>query len=394
MGLGRAMLSRDVRVFWSRTLRASVAGLALAGAAFLLVPGSSPGLPRLALLGLGAAGLVLVARPMLSRLGRAGAARDGVLIVGRGDLAARLSLDLLEGGERSERLSGWVPTAGMRRQGQPTALSPESVEALVRSEGISRIVVVEPDAESRRKITAALLECRLLGVEVEDGVDFYEGLHGKIWLDALDPERLVFAAGFRITPGYLYWKRVLDVACALAVLGLGAPLYLLVAALVRLESKGPILFRQERVGQFGRTFTLVKFRSMRVDAEEATGPTWARENDDRVTRLGRILRKFHLDELPQAWNVLKGDLSFVGPRPERPCFVEMLRDEIPFYGLRHYVKPGVTGWAQVRGSYAASIEDSFEKFQYDLWYAKHVSLGLDLEVLALTALGLFRGRGR
>jgi len=396
MGLGRVILSRDVRVFWSRTLWASCAGVALATLAFMLVPDVSPGFPGVAVLGLGAAGLVVAARPLLARWAEPASQSDGILILGRRDLAARLSLDLLDG-ERSERFAGPVSIVpvDVRSPGAPSeALDHTRLEELVKSERISRIVVVEPDAAARRRITAALLECRLLGVDVEDGVDFYEALHGKIWLDALDPERLVFASGFRLTPSFLAWKRLLDIACAVIVLVLGAPILLLLAALVRLESKGPALFRQERVGQFGRPFTLLKLRSMRADAEVASGPMWARENDDRVTPLGRILRKFHLDEIPQAWNVLMGDLSFVGPRPERPCFVSMLRDKIPYYDLRHYVKPGITGWAQVKAPYASSIEDSFEKFQFDLWYAKHASLGLDVEVLARTAFGLFFGRGR
>ena len=395
MGLGRVILSRDVRVFWSRTVRATGLGLLLAAFGFAFVTGARPDLPSLAVLGLGAAGLVIAARPLLARLASPASESDGILIVGRRDLAARLSLDLLDA-EKSERFAGpvsIVPVA-MRRPGEPETLDAARVAELVKRERLSRIVVVEPDAAERRRITAALLECRLMGVEVEDGVDFYEALHGKIWLDALDPERLVFATGFRITPSYVAWKRRLDVACALLILVAGAPLFLLLAALVRLESKGPVLFRQERVGQFGRPFTLFKLRSMRADAELTTGPMWARENDERVTRLGRVLRKFHLDEIPQAWNVLKGDLSLVGPRPERPCFVELLRKKIPYYDLRHYVKPGVTGWAQVRAPYASSIEDSFEKFQFDLWYAKHVSFGLDLQCLARTAFGFVLGRGR
>ena len=165
------------------------------------------------------------------------------------------------------------------------------------------------------------------------------------------------------------------------------------ALVIRLESPGPVLFRQERVGQHGQPFTLYKFRSM-VENAESQGARWAQKNDARVTRIGAFLRRSHLDELPQVWNVLRGDLSFVGPRPERQCFVDVLREQIPFYDLRHYVKPGVTGWAQVCYPYAASVEDSYEKLQYDLYYAKHVSLALDASILIRTAMHMLSGRGR
>jgi exopolysaccharide biosynthesis polyprenyl glycosylphosphotransferase len=392
MGLGRVLLSRDPHVFRDRALRACAAGLALAWLAFRLLPELSPGWPGIAVVGVGAAGLLLAVRPWMESLARPRAGGEGVLILGRGDLAARLSLDLLEGA-RTERFAGMVQLGERGRDGADQ-LDPQRLEQLIRKQGITRVVVAEPDPEERRRVVTALLPCRLLGVEVEDAVEFHQRLHGRIWLAALDPERLVFSDGFRITPAYLRLKRCLDVACALAVLILGAPLLAAVALAVRRSSPGPVLYRQERVGQFGRPFELLKFRSMRVDAERGCGPTWARENDDRVTPLGRFLRRFHLDELPQAINVLRGDLSFVGPRPERPCFVEMLRGKLPFYDLRHYVKPGITGWAQVRYPYADSIEDSFEKLQYDLWYAKNVSLGLDVSILARTALSMLAGRGR
>ncbi|HEX6200551.1 MAG TPA: exopolysaccharide biosynthesis polyprenyl glycosylphosphotransferase, partial [Thermoanaerobaculia bacterium] len=233
----------------------------------------------------------------------------------------------------------------------------------------------------------------LLGVRVEDALELYQRLHGKIWLEAMDPGRLAFAEGFRITPSYRLVKRVVDMLCAFALLALAAPVMAVVALAIKLESPGPVLFRQERVGQFGKTFILLKFRSMREDAEK-DGPAWASKNDSRVTRIGGFLRKSHLDELPQAINVLRGDLSFVGPRPERPCFVAMLREKIPFFDLRLYVKPGITGWAQVRYPYCDSVQDSYEKLQYDLYYARKASPLLDLEILARTAAVMVTGRGR
>jgi exopolysaccharide biosynthesis polyprenyl glycosylphosphotransferase len=314
-------------------------------------------------------------------------------VLGRGDLAAKLCLDLLER-QPTRRFDGTFDLGPADDGAAPARFDAAGLRDLVRRERITRIVVAEPDSAARAGVTAALLECRLLGVEVEDAVELYQRMHGKLWLEALDPGRLVFSRGFRLTPSYLRVKRLLDVVCALLLLIAAFPLLAAIALAVRLGSPGPVLFRQERVGQFGRTFTLLKFRSMRADAEAATGPTWARENDDRATPLGGLLRRFHLDELPQAINVLRGDLSFVGPRPERACFVEMLRGKLPFYDLRHYIKPGVTGWAQVRYPYAGSVEDSYEKLQYDLWYAQNVSLGLDLRILFATAASLFGGRGR
>jgi exopolysaccharide biosynthesis polyprenyl glycosylphosphotransferase len=181
----------------------------------------------------------------------------------------------------------------------------------------------------------------------------------------------------------------------LAAVGLvvAAPIMLVVAALVRLTSPGPSLYHQDRVGLNGRIFAVHKFRTMRTDAERDTGPVWARQNDDRITGLGRFLRRTRLDELPQLWNVLKGDMSLVGPRPERPTFVEQLTTTIPFYGQRHVVKPGVTGWAQIRYTYGASIEDAVEKLQYDLFYIKNMSIALDLVILIETLKTVILRRG-
>jgi exopolysaccharide biosynthesis polyprenyl glycosylphosphotransferase len=394
MRLGRFLVERDWRPLISRTVKASAAGAVIAWGTFRLMPELSPGYGGALAVGGGSAALLLAVRALLPRLVAPRDLLDGVLILGRRDLAAKLCLDLLDGAGGVERAARVAELGLPGREKRDAALDAAELRRLVAAEGISHILVVEPDAEARKQMNPALLECRLLGVRVEDAVEFYQRRHGKLWLEALDPGRLVFADGFRITPVYVKVKRGIDVLCALLLLVLAAPVMALVALLVKLESPGPVLYRQERVGQFGRTFQLLKFRSMRADAEVASGPAWARENDDRVTRIGRILRRFHLDELPQAWNALTGDLSFVGPRPERPCFVELLRERIPFYDLRHFVKPGITGWAQVRGPYASSIEDSYEKLEYDLAYAKNLSLGLDLEILARTAWKLLRGSGR
>jgi exopolysaccharide biosynthesis polyprenyl glycosylphosphotransferase len=204
---------------------------------------------------------------------------------------------------------------------------------------------------------------------------------------------LIFSDGFVISRWTRFWKRAIDLVLATVGFILSAPLTLLTALAVYLESEGPVLYCQERVGEHGRIFTVFKFRSMRADAESDGTPVWARENDDRVTRVGRFIRKTRLDELPQLWNVLRGDMSFVGPRPERPFFVEQLDKEIPFYQQRHAVKPGVTGWAQIKYEYGSSIEDAMEKLRYDLYYIKHLSIALDLSIVFDTVKVVMFGKG-
>lgn len=237
-----------------------------------------------------------------------------------------------------------------------------------------------------------LLECRLRGIGVEDWPTFYEKQTGKVLVTNMRPSWLIFSDGFVKTHVTQVVKRGLDVTLALAGLVLSLPVMAIIAVLVKLDSRGPVLFRQERVGQNGRVFVLKKFRSMRTDAE-SSGAVWAAKGDRRVTRVGRFIRRTRLDELPQFFNVLVGDMSFIGPRPERPEFVRMLQRQIPFYMERHSVKPGITGWAQVRCQYAASVEDSLEKLQYDLYYIKNLSSFLDLVILVSTIQVVLFARG-
>jgi sugar transferase (PEP-CTERM system associated) len=208
----------------------------------------------------------------------------------------------------------------------------------------------------------------------------YERMTGKLLVEDLRPSWLIFSDGFRASRLTRQTKRAFDLVLASIGLLVGAPLMLLTAVAVWLESGGPVLYRQERVGCNGSVFTLYKFRSMRPDAEQGT-PVWAEAVDHRVTRVGRFIRRIRLDELPQLWNVLRGDMSFVGPRPERPFFVAQLAERIPFYEQRHAVRPGITGWAQVKYRYGASMEDALEKLRYDLYYVKHLSLAFDLTIL-------------
>jgi sugar transferase (PEP-CTERM system associated) len=269
----------------------------------------------------------------------------------------------------------------------------EDIPAMIRETGADRIVVGLSDARGKLPMDE-LLEIRLqANVTFDHLASAYEEYTGKIALETLRPSWFVFSSGFRKTRLLLLAKRALDLALALVALVLTAPFLLVAAALVTLTSPGGAVYRQARVGLSGRVFTIYKLRTMRADAETATGPAWSIMNDPRVTPLGRFLRKSRLDELPQLWNVLRGDMSFVGPRPERPEFVTQLTAAIPFFNQRHVLKPGITGWAQVRHAYAASVEDAVEKLQYDLYYLKNLSIWLDLLILVETVKTVVRQRG-
>jgi exopolysaccharide biosynthesis polyprenyl glycosylphosphotransferase len=236
-------------------------------------------------------------------------------------------------------------------------------------------------------------------MKLNDGVAFdhlasvYEEYTGKIAVENLRPSWFIFSDGFRKSAALVMVKRLVDVIAGGIGVVLSLPVMLLVALLIKLTSRGAVLYHQARVGQHGRIFTVHKFRSMVSDAEATTGAVWAQENDSRVTPIGGFLRRSRLDELPQLWNVLRGDMSLVGPRPERPEFVRNLTEKIPFYGQRHVVRPGLTGWAQIRYTYGASVEDAMEKLQYDLFYIKNLSLALDLFILVSTVKTVLQRRG-
>jgi sugar transferase (PEP-CTERM system associated) len=249
----------------------------------------------------------------------------------------------------------------------------------VTRERIQVVLVAYPDRRGTLPVEQ-LLEVKFRGVDVQEGVAFYERETGKIFVRELKPSQLIFSEGFTVRPGTRRLKRILDLATAAVGLVLAAPLMILTAIAIAIDSRGPILYRQVRAGELGRPFTLYKFRSMRVDAER-TGARFAEENDPRVTRVGRFIRKTRIDELPQLYNVLRGEMSMVGPRPERPVFVEQLDTQVPYFKQRLYVKPGVTGHAQVRCRYGATAEDHLEKLQYDLYYIKSYSVMFDLSII-------------
>jgi sugar transferase (PEP-CTERM system associated) len=318
-----------------------------------------------------------------------------ILIVGTGELAQTIAKNALGNPDSGFYVVGFV-SDDPARVGQPL-VNPSIIgdysmlPELVKKERPDRIIVALEERRGKFPL-AQLLDLKMRGLQIQEGVSFYEHLSGKLHVESLNPSNIIFSEGYIKSLVTRRVKRGLESLICLAGLILVAPLMLLVALLIKLESPGPVFYNQERVGKFGRRFNLHKFRSMKADAE-ANGPVWAGEDDPRITRVGRFLRKTRLDEAPQLLNVLKGEMSFVGPRPERPFFVEQLREEIPYYDQRHAVRPGVTGWAQIRYPYGASKEDALEKLKYDLYYIKNLSIIFDLYIILETGKVVLFGKG-
>jgi sugar transferase (PEP-CTERM system associated) len=333
---------------------------------------------------------VVAWRLLFAWVSRRAAPRERLLLVGTSAAAVELARELYE--RRQElgvEIVGFVDPdparVGAAVINPGVVGSIDDITSLVSSMSVDRVVVSLSDARGKLPMDR-LLDMRLrAGVTFDHLTDVYEQYTGKIAVENLRPSWLIFSTGFRKTRSLLAVKRAMDIVGSLVGLLLALPIMAVVALAVRLSSPGAILYEQQRVGLNGRVFRIHKFRSMRADAEAATGAVWSTANDTRVTRVGRFIRLTRLDELPQLWNVLRGDMSLVGPRPERPEFVSQLTDEIPFYGQRHVVKPGLTGWAQIRYTYGASVEDTIEKLQYDLYYIKNMSVALDA-VIAIETL--------
>ena len=322
--------------------------------------------------------------------------RERLLLVGTSEGAVELARELFDRADLAVEIAGFIDS-DPSRVGMPL-INPgvigtvEDIPAIVRARAVDRVVVSLSDARGKLPMDK-LLEMKLDGVSFDYLASVYEQYTGKIAVDNLRPSWLIFSEGFKKTRLQMALKRAIDIAGAALGLLLALPVMLLIAMAIKLTSRGPVLYHQPRVGLRGRVFTVYKFRSMRRDAEKETGAVWASVHDSRVTRVGRLLRRTRLDELPQLWNVLRADMSLVGPRPERPEFVTSLTQTIPFYRQRHIVRPGLTGWAQVRYTYGATVEDAMEKLQYDLFYIKNMSLGLDLFVIAKTVKTVLMGRG-
>jgi sugar transferase (PEP-CTERM system associated) len=339
---------------------------------------------------------VLLGRKFLDRAWQLTAPVQHVVILGTGPLALNLAREIGLRDDLAIRLDGLVSVSAHEPDekiaGVPVLGTAAEIEAIARDRTVSRIIVA---LEDRRGVlpTRELVTLRVRGVQVEDAASALSALTGRVSLSAVLPSWFVFSDGFHRSKWNALSKRLLDLVAATAGLLLSLPLMVLIGIAVRLDSKGPAFYRQTRVGRMGSCFELVKFRSMRVDAEQANGAQWAAVADPRATRIGRFLRKYRLDELPQFWNVIRGDMSFVGPRPERPQFVEELRQVIPYYDERHSVRPGITGWAQVQFTYGASVEDALGKLEYDLFYLKNMSLLFDLAIIFQTVRIVLGARG-
>jgi len=320
---------------------------------------------------------------------------ERVLIVGAGEKAIELAREVLHRKHLGYRVVGFLDD-DPKLQGV-SILNPRVIgtthqcRELAIAHGVTRVVVAPGDSRGSVSMDA-LLACKTSGIRVQEGSSYYEQLTGKIMVEGLRKSWLIFSDGFVVSPGVLFGKRLLDLVFAGVGLLLAAPIMALVALAVRLDTPGPVFFRQERVGRGGHPFTLWKFRSMGTDAE-SDGARWAVAGDTRVTRVGRFIRNTRLDELPQLINVLVGDMSLVGPRPERDHFVRLLMEKSSFYEQRLVVRPGLTGWAQIKAPYASSFEESIEKLKYDLYYIKNISLFLDISILLSTARIVLLGRG-
>lgn len=397
-GLDARALSSSDNAFPVRLALAILAGGVLIAVAFHLLPIFTRGSAILpASLALAFAG-ILATRRLTQWLVRSGGSRTRAIILGAGESALKIqSVMTLAQAPRYELVGHYDPGSGTHAValGNSKFLDQtRPLDALASENSVGEIVVALDDRRGALPIDD-LLRAKLSGIRVTDLVTFFERECSTIKFEYLHPSWIVFSSDFRLGAGKRIAKRVFDVTAALAVLTITAPLLLLVTLASLIESRGrdPILYHQERVGYRGRIFRLHKFRSMAVDAEGDGKVRWATAGDDRVTRVGRVLRRYRLDELPQLFNILAGDMSLVGPRPERPEFVQGLTESIPYYGERHCVKPGLAGWAQLMYPYGASIDDAKRKLEYDLYYIKHASVVWDFMILIRTVEIVLLGKG-
>jgi len=393
---GNPRLSVDHRELLVRIFQALGATSLILSAAYYIFPDLTLG-RGVSVISAALAGLTIIAWRLafgwiVSRSGP----RERLLMVGTSDAGMSLVRELHERREIGVEVVGFVDDdpalVGMPLFNPKVIGTIEDIPAIVRAQSIDKVVVSLADARGKLPMDK-LLEMRLEGVAFEHLASVYEMYTGKIAVENLRPSWLIFSAGFHRSRWKEAVKRTIDVCAALIGGVIVAPVLLALAIAVRWTSRGLALYSQQRVGLHGKLFTVYKFRSMYADAEAATGAVWAQPGDSRVTPLGRFMRRTRLDELPQLWNILRGDMSLVGPRPERPEFVNGLVEQIRFYNQRHVVKPGLSGWAQVRYTYGASVEDSLEKLQYDLYYIKNFSLSLDFFIIFETIKTVVLRRG-
>ena len=364
---------------------------------FYLLPEIHLGRGALGMVVMVAAVGILLGRILFFKSSESKLLESRIIFLGAGALARECSdLALHNTQYHKYRIIGFVPMFGEVSQVPSTAILPstQSLVSLAKKFSASEIVVSVQNRRGGTFPIQELLECKLNGIKVVDAASFFEREANQIRIDSLQPSWLVFGGGF--DQGFLrtLGKRIFDLVTSLAIFAVSLPAMILAGLLIVLEDGAPVFYQQERVGKNGKTFMVLKFRSMRNNAEKAGKPQWASSDDPRTTRVGRVIRKLRIDELPQILNVVKGDMSFVGPRPERPFFVKQLCQDVPFYNARHSIKPGITGLAQVRYQYGASVEDSIQKLQYDLYYVKNNSLFLDILILIDTLQVVLFGKGQ
>jgi len=396
-GLYRRAQALSMSSYLLRVVLAPAVGIPLALLAAQFLPGGIPLQEQWgsALL-LALVGLLLVRHVVVLPL-VAALLPHRVLVLGTGPEARLVEASLTSANPVGIRLVGFY---AVDRTNDASSVAPAkvvahgtSLEDTVRQLGVDEVIVAVRQQRGGVLPLRSLLDCRLDGVQITDLARYFERVHGQVPIESLKVSWLIYGHGFRQSALRNVVKRSFDLLVSAVLIVLTAPILLLASLLIAAEGGGPIIFRQERVGFRGRTFTVLKLRSMSRDAEQDGKATWAARNDARVTRVGRLIRRFRIDELPQLLNVLKGEMSFVGPRPERPEFVAMLTEQIPFYAVRHSVKPGLTGWAQVRYSYGATVEQSIRKLEYDLYYVKNHTLLLDLVILLETVRVVLLGEG-
>jgi sugar transferase (PEP-CTERM system associated) len=318
-----------------------------------------------------------------------------IMIIGSGPLAINIAREILGKDDTGFKIIGFI-TENPERIGEklvnPSIIGDQSqILGIAAREKVARIVVALDERRGKFPETQ-LLGCKMKGITIEEGIEFYEHLTGKLQVESLRPSSLIFSDGFRKSKLTMWMKRFTGFSFSLIGLILLSPLILVISILIKIVSRGPVFYKQERMGENGKVFKLIKFRSM-IENAETNGPVWADQNDSRITRVGKWMRKWRLDEIPQMFSVLKGDMSFVGPRPERPFFIEQLSKEIPFYDQRFSVKPGITGWAQIKYRYGASKDDALEKLKYDLYYIKNMSTLFDLIIIFETIKVVLFGKG-
>jgi len=396
LGMYQISYREGLRNTFLRLMPSFALSFALLTLTFYMVPDLYFGRGILGLVMIIAAGLILTIRVTIFKFSEVGLLKSRIVFLGCGALANECRQLLVQNiSYHQYDLVGFIAMDGEQCLVPTSELLPKNTDlaSVLRRNNVHEIVVSVQNRRGGQFPLQELLDCKLHGIKVIDAAAFFEREACQIRVESLQPGWLVFGDGFNQSFLRKFGKQTFDLLVSILIFVLTLPIMLVTAVLVYLEDRGPILYRQERVGKNGATYMVLKFRSMGKEAEKSGTPQWASNNDPRVTKVGKVIRKLRIDELPQIINVLKGEMSFVGPRPERPFFVEQLCKEVPFYNMRHSIKPGITGMAQVRYAYGASVEDSVQKLQYDLYYVKNNSLFLDVLILIETVQVVLLGKG-